>query len=86
LMSEISILLRPVEVRSKIGKKTTSYGASASLFCGVEWREFRRESAGSVELTRESSGGSRPVLWSQRERIREGVGRFCGFDGREFTD
>jgi hypothetical protein len=85
-MSEIIILLRPAEVRCKIGEKTTSYEASADLFCGVEGREFRRELAGSVELTRESSRGSPPVLWSQRERIREGVGRYCGFDGREFRD
>jgi len=85
-MSEISILLRPAEVRCKISKKTTSYGASAGLFCGVEGREFKRELAGSVESTRESSGGSRPVLWSQRERVWDGVGRFCGFDGREFRD
>jgi hypothetical protein len=35
----------------------------------------------------ESLGGSRPVLWSRRERNRarvwEGVDRFCGVDRRE---
>jgi hypothetical protein len=72
-MSEIPFLIRPAEVRCKIGEKIASYGAPARWFCGVDGREFGRESAGSVELTGESLEGSRSVLWIQWERVREGV-------------
>jgi hypothetical protein len=62
-----------------LGEKTASHGAPTGRFCGVDGREFGRESANSVESTGEKSsespGGSRPVLWSRQERNLEGVGR-----------
>jgi hypothetical protein len=79
----------------KIPRRKDRKSQSTGRFCGVNEREIEqesgRESAGSLESTgqksSESPGGSRSVLWSQRDRNRarvwEGVGRFCGVDGRE---
>jgi hypothetical protein len=57
-LGKISFFLRLVEVRCEIGEKTASYETSTGRLCGVDGREFRRKSAGSVDSIEESSGGS----------------------------
>jgi hypothetical protein len=57
-LSKIPFFLRLAEVKCEIGEKTASYETPTGRFCGVDGREFRRKSAGSVDSIEESSGGS----------------------------